>query len=309
MPLLLSNATAVGTMSFAPPPSVPALDNTLGAILLGTCVGLILYGLLGHQTYRYFRLYPNDVPFLKVLVAILIYYYLTTNYNNPPSLLTGVWTIRIVPVVTGTVIFFCHGFYVRRVYLIRGLYRPLIALVITLMLGELALAVAITTKSSLVPSFAAWEHFTWIIAAGYGCAVGNDLILTSSLIWVLRGRRTGFKKIISTMSLIFCLVYPDDFIYVGLTIVAAKCYANSVLAVLNSRRSLAEQWCENHNAGTFGMSALDADDSRPRAPIQADIFQLQGIRSTGADVKTTNGSHVHRVESSDTFITEGKETV
>ncbi|KAI0364307.1 hypothetical protein BV20DRAFT_1029923 [Pilatotrama ljubarskyi] len=55
-----------------PLPPVPALDNTFGAVLLGTCFGLILYGLTAHQAYRYFRLYPTDVPVLKALVTVLV---------------------------------------------------------------------------------------------------------------------------------------------------------------------------------------------------------------------------------------------
>ncbi|OJT15861.1 hypothetical protein TRAPUB_1513 [Trametes pubescens] len=67
------------TSTEAPPdplallPKVPALDNTFGAVLLGTFVGLILYGLTLHQSYRYLRLYPNDSRALKCLVAFVVY--------------------------------------------------------------------------------------------------------------------------------------------------------------------------------------------------------------------------------------------
>ncbi|KAI0353797.1 hypothetical protein OH77DRAFT_1437933 [Trametes cingulata] len=113
----------VNSSSLLPP--VPALDNTFGAVLLGTCFGLILYGLTAHQAYRYFRLYPNDASVLKglgvhehapglssasgarfletlhtALCIHMCYYYLTTNYFNPLALLSGVWSLRLVPVVT-----------------------------------------------------------------------------------------------------------------------------------------------------------------------------------------------------------------
>ena len=84
----------------SPSPEVPALDNTLGALLTGTCVGLVyvfqylgvntmltyalfvsLYGLILHQTYRYFRLYPDDRFLIRVFVSsftfmFLLYYLL-----------------------------------------------------------------------------------------------------------------------------------------------------------------------------------------------------------------------------------------
>ncbi|KAH9848450.1 hypothetical protein C2E23DRAFT_844072 [Lenzites betulinus] len=287
----------------------------LRAILLGTCTVLIFYGLMGHQTYRYFYLYPNDVALLKVLVAILMsletfhsmlcihmcYYYLTTNYFNPMALLTEVWSLRIIPLATGIAVFVCHGFYFRRVYLIGGRYRLLMMLVPTLMFAELVFAIAATvaTPEMFEQSLFDLEHYTWLISTGFGCAVGVDLILTSSLISVLQRRRTGFKRtdsmidilivytintglltgIISTLSLIISLVYPNKFLYIGFSIVAAQCYANSVLAVLNSRCSVFDQWAGDHNVGTFGMraSALDADESRLRAPVQADNLRLPRI--------------------------------
>ncbi|OJT13897.1 hypothetical protein TRAPUB_9566 [Trametes pubescens] len=155
---LAPNTTAMSATSADPLPvllAVPALDNTFGAVLIGTCIGLIFYGLTAHQTYRYFRLYPNDVSILKVLVTVLMsletfhttlcvhmcYYYLTTNYFNPVSLLSGVWSLRLIPVVTGTVIFVCHSFYACRVYLFGGLYRPLVPAVILLMFGELSFVI------------------------------------------------------------------------------------------------------------------------------------------------------------------------
>ncbi|KAL1949768.1 hypothetical protein VTO73DRAFT_8649 [Trametes versicolor] len=369
---LASNTTATSAAGAGPlplMPSVPALDNTFGAVLIGTCIGLIFYGLTAHQTYRYFRLYPNDVSVLKVLVTVLMcvglrswhafvapltqspcrsletfhttlcihmwysYYYLTTNYFNPVSLLSGVWSLRLIPVVTGTVIFVCHSFYARRVYLIGGLYRPLVAIVILLMFGELSFVVASTTEAFLQPSFASWEHFTWLISAGFGCAVGADVVLTSALTFVLHRSRTGFKstdsmidvlivytintatlpayytpltwllalRLFSVLSLVFAVVFPNNLIYVALNMVSTRSYANSVLAVLNSRRSLVERRFAELEAGTFGMSALDSGDTRPKVPERGDVVQLPPrVRSTVIDIKV-QAEHVQRADSTDTF--------
>ncbi|KAH9856002.1 hypothetical protein C2E23DRAFT_874559 [Lenzites betulinus] len=377
-----ANATAVGTIPFVSLPKFPALDNTFGAILIGTCVGLMF-------TYRYFRLYPNDVPILKALYAYLAvlmygprllkrraqsdflpyqifgnfpyrafhpsmvqytrtnidaiwdsYYYLTTSYFDPKALLNEVWcvvgvpcclielivSIRLLYVVTGTVLFVCHGFYLRRVYLIGCVYRPLLVLVIMVVIAGLGFSIFATTQAFHQPSFAAEAAFAWLVTAGYSCAFCADVVLTSSLIWVLHHRRTGFKStdstinilivytvntglltgIISLLSLIFSLVYPDKLIYIGLSIVSAKCYVNSVLAVLNSRHVVAERQFGDYDAGTFGMSALGTGNSRPTAPVQADVLQLARIRSTVANVKVENGKHhMERAESSDTLSVTG----
>ncbi|KAH9902502.1 hypothetical protein C8Q73DRAFT_777786 [Cubamyces lactineus] len=257
--------------------------------------------------------------FHTALCIHMCYYYLTTNYFNPLALLSGVWS-QLLPVVTGTVIFVCHGFYARRVYLIGGLYRPLVFVIAGFMLGELAFVIAATTESFIQATFAAWEHYTWLISAGFGCAVGADLVLTTSLIVVLHRSRTGFRStdsmidiliiytintglltgIFSLLSLIFAIVEPSNLIYVALNMVSTRSYANSVLAVLNSRRSLVERRFAQLDAGTFGMSALDSDTKRPTG---SEAFQPLQMRPKVIDIKVdTENLHHHgvRSESQDT---------
>ncbi|KAJ8480917.1 hypothetical protein ONZ51_g6352 [Trametes cubensis] len=50
---------------------LPALDNTFGALLLGSFLGFILYGLTVHQVYRYFRFpaYEKDPVYVKYTVS------------------------------------------------------------------------------------------------------------------------------------------------------------------------------------------------------------------------------------------------
>ncbi|KAI0808209.1 hypothetical protein C8Q74DRAFT_1363616 [Fomes fomentarius] len=47
---------------------IPSFEETYGAILVGTFVTFILYGLSVHQTYCYARLYPSDTVVLKLIV-------------------------------------------------------------------------------------------------------------------------------------------------------------------------------------------------------------------------------------------------
>ncbi|KAI0667833.1 hypothetical protein C8Q78DRAFT_951675, partial [Trametes maxima] len=363
-------------------PTVPALDNTFGAVLLGTCFGLMLYGLTVHQSYRYFRLYPNDVPILKLMVFKTLHFvssvhrylhrawsprlggyhilllqliskcldsatrahirrekieklekleqclypsralYFTTNYFNPTALLSGVWSLRLVPIVTGLVIFVCHSFYARRVYLIGGLYRPLVAGVVRPPIFPSLKAFIM--RRFIQPSFASWSQFTWLISAGFGCAVGADLILTSTLICVLCRSRTGFKStdsmidvlivysintglitgIFSLLSLIFAVVAPNNLIYIGLNMVSTRSYANSVLAVLNTRRSLVERRLAELDAGTFGMSGLDAESMQRGVLPSNTVGLLQPpllrARQAVVDIKIES-SNAERAESQDSL--------
>ncbi|KAM5544746.1 hypothetical protein V8D89_001644 [Ganoderma adspersum] len=100
-------------------PSLPAgpsttsgtihMDDTYGALLLGTFFSLVLYGLVLHQTYRYIRLHPHDYTYIQVLVALSLiletlhtvstmhvgYHALVTNYFDPTALTQHVWSLNL----------------------------------------------------------------------------------------------------------------------------------------------------------------------------------------------------------------------
>ncbi|KAJ3005105.1 hypothetical protein NUW54_g4494 [Trametes sanguinea] len=115
MSLPPTNGTAdVPLDPFGVLPKLPSLNNSLGAFIIGTYISLMLYGLTLHQSYRYFRLFPKDLLLMRIIVvATLIletvhtalcmhtcYYYLVVNYSNPAALLEGVWSIRLMPLLT-----------------------------------------------------------------------------------------------------------------------------------------------------------------------------------------------------------------
>ncbi|KAL1949874.1 hypothetical protein VTO73DRAFT_8755 [Trametes versicolor] len=102
--------------------SIPAIDNTYGAILLGTFLGLILYGVMLIQVYWYVRRQFADSLYTKSYVAFLAvigtfftiqtiytsYWYLVTNYFAPLRLFTGVWSINLLPVSMGVAVTACQ---------------------------------------------------------------------------------------------------------------------------------------------------------------------------------------------------------
>ncbi|KAF8879395.1 hypothetical protein BD779DRAFT_1552133 [Infundibulicybe gibba] len=91
----------------------PSIENTFGALLLGSFFTCILYGLTTHQTYRYFRLYPGDHWNYKFLVSFtwlldtlhtcmvihLCYFYLVLGYFDPSSLENSIWYAPLNPLI------------------------------------------------------------------------------------------------------------------------------------------------------------------------------------------------------------------
>ncbi|KAJ8520736.1 hypothetical protein ONZ45_g2452 [Pleurotus djamor] len=82
------------------------LDAKLGAMFLGNVVAAILYGVTSVQTFIYFKGSAQDLRSLKVIVLILwlldslhiilvthtVYFYTVSNYADPLSLNTPIWS-------------------------------------------------------------------------------------------------------------------------------------------------------------------------------------------------------------------------
>ncbi|PIL32541.1 hypothetical protein GSI_05244 [Ganoderma sinense ZZ0214-1] len=208
-------STGVTADPFASLPHIPPLDNTFGALLIGTFVGLIQYGWTTHQSYRYFRMYGEDTWILKSLVAgVLVletfhsvlcmhlsYFYLTTNYFNPKALQVGVWSIILLGVSTGAVIFLSQLFFLRRVYMIGRRWRPLVAFCALLLLAELGFATAVTVDTFIDPTLHNSSQ-AWMNSAGVGIAALADTLLTTALIWSLHQSRTGIKRFDTPLDLL-----------------------------------------------------------------------------------------------------------
>ncbi|KAH9848025.1 hypothetical protein C2E23DRAFT_889474 [Lenzites betulinus] len=281
----LPNATAPGVPSdpFAGFPKVPALDNTFGAVLLGTFA------------HRYYRVYPDDGRWLKGLVVFIVfletatsilsmhvcYYYLTTNFFNPLALQKGIWTLDLFPVASGVVMIASQSFFARRVWLVGGRFsKPLVIFAGILCVAEMGFFIAASTEAEIIPTFAGFRSRTWLVSTGSTMAVSADVLLTIMLIILLHRSRTGIKRtdtmidtliiysvntglltgIFNMLSLIFAFTRPADLIYIGFAIPATKMYATTLLAALNSRQHVASTNVNgvSHDSHPFGRGGTAA---------------------------------------------------
>ncbi|KAI9068724.1 hypothetical protein FKP32DRAFT_1671966 [Trametes sanguinea] len=243
------------------------MNRTFGSVLVGCYLGFIIYGLNLHQAARYYKTFPKDHIYLKLLVASVLfwetwhtafamytcYHYLVANYFNSSALLVG------------------YLFFMRRVYLLVGRRsKILIAFVVLFLLAELGLATASSAETFIKTTFKEYAHVTWIISVAYGMAAVADAILTTILICALRRCRTGMQRTDSLLDvlilyaistgLLTCvfdlatflvtLIQPSDFVWFAVNIVATKVYPASLLAALNTRQILAEQ--SNGAAAIYG---------------------------------------------------------
>ncbi|EIW57896.1 uncharacterized protein TRAVEDRAFT_59396 [Trametes versicolor FP-101664 SS1] len=265
------------------------LERTFGAYLICNCVACIMFGLTTHQTYRYYRLYPTDHLSLKILVFVILmldvvhtisgihicYFYLVTNYFNPARLADGVWSIRIIILETGLIILCSHCFYARRLFFLSNRNWVPVTAIALLLLVEIGFCTAATIESFLQVSFAKFIRFNYLLWTILIVAVAIDCIAAGTLTYYLRKSRTGFRKtdsmvdvlmvyaintglstsILSVVALTCALAMPNNLIYSAILMVCSKMYSNSLLAVLNSRRSLVDKGMEGFETGSFGLES------------------------------------------------------
>ncbi|TBU52721.1 hypothetical protein BD310DRAFT_207155 [Dichomitus squalens] len=208
-----------------PLPETPriSLDNSFGAVLIGTFVGLVLYGIILHQVYQYSRMYTLDKIELKLAVYATViletvhiafschtcYYYLVQGYFKPSVLAYPTHPLQFLPIVMSLIVCTAQGFFARRAYLFGRKYRIWVFIAVFCLVGELAFCIA-TTSFKPTGDFASWVPDTWILACASGFAMAADFILTTVLIIALRQSRTGVKRSDSSLDILVLYTITTD---------------------------------------------------------------------------------------------------
>ncbi|KAM5544755.1 hypothetical protein V8D89_001653 [Ganoderma adspersum] len=241
-----------------------------------------LYGVTLAQTFRYARLYPSDLPLLKIFVAAIFS-------------LGKCMVRRYFTAVAGT--YYIPYSRILRTKNICWWYSWLqnSASRSYCLLGG-------TIVSFKGRTFETLDHFTWINAVVFGLAIVVDLILTGAFITIIRqsrtdilgtspplvvlaryavfasapgslaavsldddfevttvlGLRTHSTSALAIPAFVCSLVLPKTFVHLAIVSPGTKVYANSVVALLNCRSSLPRPGVvtANFDTGIIKISAL-----------------------------------------------------
>ncbi|ESK85690.1 hypothetical protein Moror_9917 [Moniliophthora roreri MCA 2997] len=255
-----------------------SVGDRFGAGLIGAIITGVLYGITTVQTYLYFVNYPKDTKTLKsmvaivwildtahiVLVAITMYHYLVTNYDNPAGLRDIHWSLPAGVTLNLVLGIISQGFFTQQVHTIaRGLTRWILSPIL-IMLVFLHFVFGIETVAWLVieKTYERFQTSELVKLAGATpfaiSAVLSDIVVAVSLCVLLRDSRTGIGKtnmlittlmiyavnrclLTSAVAIVEVIVFiatPGSLWFIAIDFVIGKLYANSLLASLNSRNAL-----------------------------------------------------------------------
>ncbi|KAI0788111.1 hypothetical protein C8Q74DRAFT_1255775 [Fomes fomentarius] len=184
------------------------IPNTLGAHMLGTFIGAILYGVVLRQTYRYVRLFPTDTLQIRILVSTVLvlvtihtiltmqlsYFFAVTNHAQLVSTTEWVFGVNVVltTVIWAVNVNVSQSIFLYRVFLMGRLYRIVASVATLSFISEIAVVIygfvkiMVRTYRTTQNEISSTKYaFTWnlvIITVG-------DSLLTGALIAKLYSTR------------------------------------------------------------------------------------------------------------------------
>ncbi|EMD31414.1 hypothetical protein CERSUDRAFT_127429 [Gelatoporia subvermispora B] len=179
---------------------VTALDNTLGALLLGYFVAAVLFGITSLQTWTYFRDHPKDHVLLRILVFFLwvldclhvvlltngVYFDLVTSFGNLVAVSKPHWSYSTLPLVTCIITLTVRGVW--------KMSKGMIVIPIAIAAGSLYVlgdATYFGVRELFVENWSDSHQFSWSLYAGFGCEIVVDVAITVLQYVYLRKFQSG----------------------------------------------------------------------------------------------------------------------
>ncbi|KAF7317336.1 hypothetical protein HMN09_00469300 [Mycena chlorophos] len=261
----------------APPNLNPDIPTTLGSLLVGGSVALLLSGIVIVQLIVFYKLYPNDTRLRMGMVALVglldifhsifivgtLFSYFINHFGNRARVDHIEWSLAMTVVITAIQTAIAHWYYAHKIWN-SSKNKWMTGSVVFLAFSRLLAASVSTSEMIIHPSFA---NFTnrfpgWVFTTGLSLSAITDVVITSLLCFYLQSMRrrtnsTLMARVVRTMTLytlenglitciaatatLICwLTMPGNLIFMGLHFVIGKLYANSLLISLNTRKELRE---------------------------------------------------------------------
>ncbi|KAE9394599.1 hypothetical protein BT96DRAFT_185124 [Gymnopus androsaceus JB14] len=188
---------------------IPALDDTMGALLVGILFSSALWGISAAQTYIYFdTFYNQDTPRLKLLVVFvfgldtahqimlchLIYVYLVSNFGNPNYLALVVWSILVMVILSAIIAATIQLFMCWRIWILSNKSVFWIIPLVWVVLASFVITVVYFVRSWSLRTWVELADLSKISRAVNGLNFGGDIVITFAMVYLLGTSKSGIKR-------------------------------------------------------------------------------------------------------------------
>ncbi|KAI9443521.1 hypothetical protein H4582DRAFT_1202719 [Lactarius indigo] len=255
--------------------AVADIRNTYGCTFIGLVISIMLFGITTLQTWIYYWQYGRrDPKALKLLIGVIfildavhtvlciysIYWYLVLNFGNVEILGYNMWAMNVQVDVNALVDYLVQLYYARRVYIVGG---SIIIPIIIVIFGTacFALGFVFTVRAAALRFWSRYTALVPVTCIGLGSGVVADILIAGSMCWFLYHKRTGFARTDSMILTLMTYSINSGLLTSVLTCAVlisfatanssmywqlffwpmGKFYANSLLAMLNSRDYVRER--------------------------------------------------------------------
>ncbi|KAH8989850.1 hypothetical protein EDB83DRAFT_1098090 [Lactarius deliciosus] len=311
--------------------AVADIRSTYGCSFIGLIVSVMLFGITTLQTWIYYWQYGNrDPKALKLFIAVIflldalhtslciysIYWYLVLNFGNVEILDHNMWAMNIQTDLNGLVDYMVQLYYARRVYIVGG---SIIIPTIIVIFGTtcFALGFVFTARATALKFWSRYTSLIPITCIGMGSSVVADILIAVSMCWFLYHKRTGFARTDSVIMTLMTYSVHSGVLTSVLTCAVlisfaaasssmywqiffwpmGKFYANSLLAMLNSRDYVRERSStDNKPDNAFDLSSIRVEKRSEGDKSRRPAVSVTVHRSATTDFQ--QGKRDHYVESS-----------
>jgi len=249
------------------------VSEAIGPLFIGFIVSAALYGVLCAQACLYFKRHSQDSTRLKSIITILLILetldiILVTHgifvcaisehgtflcFHHPPRTIV----VQILP--TALIVAIVQYVWVMRIRTLSHSKRKnqLVVSMLFLIFTGMGMSITLMGLASKSPKWGVIQGELWPVVASFALRAFNDLSLTGFLCYYLQHSKTGilktdsmiqkmigyglraglFNSMGSIATMASLIVIPRRLVYMGIYLSFARVYTNSLLAMLNWRRS------------------------------------------------------------------------
>ncbi|KAF9043237.1 hypothetical protein BJ165DRAFT_1371894 [Panaeolus papilionaceus] len=262
-----------------------ALDNSMGAMMIGTIVSAVLHGICLLQAFIYSQKYRKDAWWMKslvmttvsfdaihlVMITTAVYHYVVTNFHSPDRLRFLTWTVLMEALFTGVNAGIVQTFYTYRIWRLSKHNWLITGSILFLILCTTGCGVAWVILSMRMETYEDLLTISPLTITINALSTTVDVAIAISLCVLLHTARTGFRRsdtiinqlivfVVNTgmltsacaiASLICLVAWPNSLLYATFYFCIGRFYTNSFIATLNARKSITSEV-----DGSSGMNSV-----------------------------------------------------